>query len=91
MNRLLQSRSDGTNSPVVDRKIVERPAQPILRQFKSRRTWWVLGAFALIVACVMGLKVYAHLKSFERTNDAFISVHYTLILYLTTCRMLVCR
>jgi hypothetical protein len=36
----------------------------------------VFGALALIAVSVVGLTVYAHLKSFESTDDAFISVHY---------------
>ena len=79
MTRSVEIRSDEANSPIGDRKIVEKPAQPIPRQFHSRRIWWMLGALALIAVSVVGLKVYAHLKSFESTDDAFISVHYTLI------------
>jgi membrane fusion protein (multidrug efflux system) len=79
MTRPVQIRSDAADSLVGDRKIVERATRPILRQLHSRRIWWVFGALALIAASVVGLKVYAHLKSFESTDDAFISVHYTLI------------
>jgi membrane fusion protein, multidrug efflux system len=79
MIRSVQISSDEAKFAATDRKIVERPAQPVLRRFHSRRIWWVFGALALVVASVVGLQVYAHLKSFESTDDAFITVHYTLI------------
>jgi Major Facilitator Superfamily/Biotin-lipoyl like len=64
---------------MADRRMVKKPAPAILRRLAKGRTWWVLGALALIVAAVVGLRVFAHVMSFESTDDAFISVHYTLI------------
>jgi membrane fusion protein (multidrug efflux system) len=54
-------------------------ATRIQGQFYRKRFLSIFGAIALILAAVAGLCFFAHVMSWESTDDAFISVHYTAI------------
>jgi membrane fusion protein (multidrug efflux system) len=75
----VQTKSEQTSSPTSDHVIGEKDSTSIQRRFNRRRATSVFVAIALILAAVAGLRFFAHLLSSETTDDAFISVHYTLI------------
>lgn len=62
-----------------DQKIPANPRSSERYRLGRHKSWSSFGAIALIFLAIIGFYYFAHAMSYESTDDAFISVHYTAI------------